>query len=89
MNMLLRTITLLFWLLCLAAYFMGWEGQMSFLPLIGLVVLAAHVLEVVLFFVLFKQDSQNPMKDALYVLVFGIFHLQPFINKKAQRDNTE
>lgn len=73
--------TVLFWLLAMVSYVQEWTGLLSYLPLVALVVAAVHVLEVIFFWVSLKDNSDNPKKDALLIMIFGIFHLQQFMKK--------
>lgn len=76
-----KAATAIFWLLALASYIMQWPGLLSYLPLAALIVAAAHVLEVTFFWFALKQHSEKPAKDALFIMIFGIFHLQGFMAK--------
>ncbi|UZK02537.1 DUF1145 domain-containing protein [Venatoribacter cucullus] len=79
-----KTATLMFWLLALLVWSQGWGGYLGWLPVMALVVLGVHVLEVLYFWVAFRKDSHNPLADAVQILVFGIFHLRRFIEQRAQ-----
>ncbi len=76
-----KAATVVFWLLALASYIMQWPGLLSYLPLAGVIVLAAHVLETAFFWFSLKKNSENPGKDAALIMVFGIFHLKGFMPK--------
>ena len=76
-----KAATVVFWLLALASYIMRWPGLLSYLPLAGLVVAGAHVLETACFWLALKAKSDNPGKDAALIMVFGIFHMQRFMAK--------
>ena len=73
--------TVLFWFLAATSYVQEWTGFLSYLPLVALVVAAVHVLEVIFFWVSLKDNSNEPKKDALFIMIFGIFHLQRFMKK--------
>lgn len=73
--------TVLFWLLALASYLMQWPGLLSYLPLAAVIVAAVHVLEVSFFWLSLKHNSEKPVKDAALIMLFGIFHLQRFMDK--------
>jgi putative membrane protein len=60
---------------------MQWPGLLSYLPLAALVVAGFHVLEMAFFWFSLKDKSNNPGKDAILMMVFGIFHLQKFMAK--------
>ena len=79
MNIVNKAITLLFWLSVLVTTVIKFEGVLAWLPLVGLIVLILHLLEAALFWISFKQHSQQPKTDALSILVFGIFHFKRFI----------
>lgn len=81
MNALNKIVTALFWLLVLVVLIGDFEGVLSWLPIIGLFVLAIHVLEIIYFWNSLKQRSQRPKVDAFYILIFGIFHLKQFMQK--------
>jgi putative membrane protein len=78
-----KAATLAFWLLALASYIMQWPGLLSYLPLAALIVASAHVLETAFFWFALKANSKRPAKDAVLIMVFGIFHLQRFMTKAA------
>ena len=79
---LMKTVTLLFWVLVIAATVQGWEGLLGYLPTVGLVVAGIHVLEVLFFWVAFRKKSTNVKLDATQVMVFGMFHMQKFMPKR-------
>ncbi len=79
MNAFNKAVTLLFWLMVLVALVVKFEGILSWLPTVGLIVLVLHLLEAALFWGRFKQRSQQPLHDMLAILVFGIFHFKQFI----------
>ena len=79
-----KLFTALFWLLALASYVLGWEGLLGYLPMAAVVIAAAHVLEVAFFWVALKDKSDAPGKDAVLIMIFGIFHMQQFMNKPQQ-----
>jgi uncharacterized protein YhhL (DUF1145 family) len=78
-----KAATVAFWLLALASYIMQWPGLLSYLPLAALVVAGAHVLETTFFWFALKAKSENPTKDAALIMVFGIFHMGPFMKKES------
>lgn len=78
-----KVATLVFWLLALLVWSQGWDGYLGWLPVIALVVLAIHALEMAYFWVAFRALSRQPLADALQILVFGIFHLRRFIETDA------
>lgn len=78
-----KAATVVFWLLALASYIMQWPGLLSYLPLAALIIAGAHVLETAFFWFSLKANSENPVKDAALIMVFGIFHMQRFMPKTA------
>lgn len=76
-----KFFTLVFWILALASYVLQWPGLLSYLPVAALVIAGAHVLEVAFFWFSLKGNSQNPTKDAVLIMIFGIFHMQQFMPK--------
>lgn len=74
-----KIVTLLFWLAAIITSVIQPEGLLSWIPIAALVIAAVHIIEVGIFWLFFKQQSQDPSKDALFILVFGIFHFQPLI----------
>jgi len=78
----MKAATLLFWVLAISAWVQDWEGLLSYLPMIGLVVAGVHVLEVLLFLTVFRKKSTNVRLDAAQIFVFGMFHLQRFMPRR-------
>lgn len=76
-----KTATFIFWLLALASYLLQWPGLLSYLPLAAVIVAGIHVLEVLFFLSSLKHNSDKPAKDAALIMLFGIFHLQKFMDK--------
>lgn len=81
-TLVMKVVTLLFWVLVIMATVQGWGGLLSYLPMIGLVVAGIHVLEVLLFWLAFRKKSTNERLDAVQVFIFGMFHLQKFMPKR-------
>ena len=78
-NQLNKLITLIFWLAAIVTSVIQPEGLLSWLPIAALAIAAVHIIEVGIFWLCFKQHSQDPSKDALFILVFGVFHFHPLI----------
>jgi len=76
-----KFFTAVFWLLALASYMMEWPGLLGYLPMAAAVIASIHVLEVAFFWFSLKKESKAPGKDALQIMIFGIFHLQRFMPK--------
>lgn len=78
-----KAATVVFWLLAGASYTLQWSGLLSYLPLAAAIIAGAHVLETAFFWFALKSKSDNPVKDAALIMVFGIFHMQRFMSKSA------
>lgn len=81
MNTVNKAVTLLFWLLVVVTSLIPFDGVLSWLPAVGLFVLFLHVIEIIWFWLGYRQHSSNPKLDAFYILIFGIFHFKQFIRK--------
>lgn len=81
MNTMLKIGTVLFW--CLAVYlqWVSHEGLLAWVPQLVLIILAVHVIEIAVFWLLLRAKSRRPLLDAGQILVFGIFHMQKFIGQ--------
>lgn len=83
MTAMIKMLTLMFWLL---AAIVWWEGYQVFflewIPKVALILLAVHLVEVVVFWVLWRAKSRFPVLDAAMILVFGVFHLLKFTRKE-------
>ena len=79
MNTLMKINTAVFWVLALASYLLGWTGILGYLPMLAVVIFLAHIVEVAIFWTKFKHNSDNPVMDAINVLIFGVFHLKPLM----------
>ena len=73
--------TLFFWLMVVLSWALDWPGVLSWLPTCGLVIAVVHVLEVLYFWLVFRGQSADPVRDAAMIMVFGIFHLRPFVEE--------
>ncbi len=76
---LMKTVTLVFWVLVIIAWVQEWGGLLGYLPMAGVAVAAIHVLEVLLFVTVLSKRSRNVPMDALLIMIFGVFHLQRFM----------
>ena len=54
-TVLMKAITLVFWVLAITGWIQGWDGVLGYLPTIGGVVALIHVLEVLLFLMMFRK----------------------------------
>lgn len=85
MLLLLKIITLMFWLL---AGLVWWEGYevffLQWVPKVALVLLAIHLVEAVVFWVAFRAKSRFPRLELIMVLLFGVLHMYRYM-KKEQR----
>ena len=79
MSTLMKINTAVFWLLALVSYVMGWTGILGYLPMLAVVIFLAHIVEVAIFWTKFKHNSDNPVADAVQILIFGVFHLKPLM----------
>lgn len=81
-TVLMKAITLVFWVLVITGWIQGWDGLLGYLPIVGGVVALIHVLEVLLFWIVFRKKSSNVRLDVAQIFVFGMFHLQRFMPKR-------
>jgi len=78
-----KTATLFFWGAVLLSLFSVFPKQVeSLLGWAGVVILLIHFVEVAIFTKRFGSELVEPKYDKLMVLVFGIFHVLPFMVKK-------
>lgn len=77
-----KAITLLFWVAVGANYALAWPAPIGpALALAGPLIFIAHIVEVVFFLGKYRKASHAVIADAVQVLVFGIFHFKPIIDK--------
>ncbi|WP_250657326.1 DUF1145 domain-containing protein [Alkalimarinus coralli] len=75
-----KIITLIFWVAVIASLFEVFsETASAMLGWAGAAVLIVHFIEVALFTKRFGDKLIEPKFDKLMVLVFGIFHVLPFL----------
>jgi putative membrane protein len=77
-----KAITVFFWVAVIANYAIGFPEPLG--PLLGLagpLIFAAHVIEVIFFLRKYKSGSENVALDSVLILVLGIFHFMPIIQK--------
>ncbi|MDF1764739.1 MAG: DUF1145 domain-containing protein [Oleibacter sp.] len=79
MTILMKAVTLLFWIIAFFAWQQDWQGTLSWLPITALIIAAVHVLEVLFFVFSLRQKSNNVALDAIQIFVFGMPHLQRFM----------
>ena len=77
-----KTIIVLFWIISFLTAFFDIDGALGWFPITALFIGAVHFLEIVLFLSLYKKFSQAPEKDAVFILIFGIFHFYPLVSQK-------
>ncbi|HBS43168.1 MAG TPA: hypothetical protein DEA26_10835 [Oceanospirillales bacterium] len=82
MNLILKAVTLIFWILVLMAWMQGWEGTLGWLPAFGLIVFVAHVAEAAFFWARFREKSTNLPVDMVQVLLFGIIHWKKYLTAR-------
>ena len=72
----LRTITLLFWCAVLSTFVLPWPQPFDqIVPILGGCILLVHGLEAVLFRQRLLQIGNYTSRDAVLILVFGVFHV--------------
>lgn len=77
-----KAITLFFWVAVGANYALALPAPVGpALALAGPLILLAHIVEVILFLAKYRAGSDNVSADAVHILVFGIFHFKPIIDK--------
>jgi len=77
-----KAITLFFWVAVGANYALGFPGPLGpALGLAGPLILLAHIVEVVFFLKKYRSGSENVPADGVLILVFGIFHFKPIIDR--------
>lgn len=81
MTLVNKLFVLVFWLLAFFSWQQNWQDWLGMLPAVALFVAAIHVLEVLYFVLRFREKSKQPVWDSVQILVFGMFHLQRFINR--------
>jgi len=74
--------TLMFWLAVALSFVYHWPGELGWFRTAGLVIAAVHLLEVLYFLLMFRAKSTDVMKDAVLILVYGIFHLRRFVEEE-------
>ncbi len=78
-----KAVTLCFWGTVLLSLFSVFPKQVeSLLGWAGVAILLIHLVEVAIFTKRFGNELVEPKYDKLMVLVFGIFHVLPFMMKK-------
>ncbi|WP_061287057.1 hypothetical protein [Leptospira interrogans] len=76
----------LFWIVfgALLFGFISVESHLSFLiKAVGYGTLVVHLLEIVYFWFLLRNKSNNLFLDCIQILIFGIFHMISLRNKRA------
>lgn len=77
-----KVITLFFWVAVGVNYALGLPAPIGpALGLAGPLILLAHIVEVLLFVSKYRAGSDNVPADAVQILVFGVFHFKPIIDK--------
>ncbi|MFD2229693.1 DUF1145 domain-containing protein [Alkalimarinus sediminis] len=75
-----KTITLAFWGFVLVSLFSVFSQSVTqMLGWVGVAVLLVHFAEVAMFTKRFGSRLTEPKFDKLMVLIFGIFHIMPFL----------
>lgn len=82
-----KAITFVFWLLVLLSLFAVFsEAVTEILGWVGVAVLLIHFIEVAMFTKRFSGKLIEPKYDKLMVLIFGIFHILPFLIEELKKD---
>ena len=75
----------IFWLACIFNLFQPFSGLMGdILTWGGLIILIAHVAEILIFMATLRNKSTNLLSDSFLILVFGVFHLKPLAARKVE-----
>lgn len=85
-----KAITLVFWIFVLLSLFAVFsEPVTNMLGWVGVAVLLIHFVEVAIFTKRFGGQLIEPKYDKLMVLVFGVFHVLPFLMDEFNKNKTE
>ena len=77
-----KAITLFFWVAVGANYALGFPAPLGpALGMAGPLILLAHIVEVAFFLKKYRSGSENVPADAALILVLGIFHFKPIIDR--------
>ena len=77
-----KVITLIFWIAVFVSLFSVFSDPIAhLLGWAGAAVLLVHFIEVAIFTKRFGKKLIEPKFDKLMVLIFGIFHIMPFLLK--------
>ena len=80
-----KVVTLFFWGVVLLSLFSVFPQSIaSLIGWAGVAILLIHFVEVAIFTKRFGNELVEPKYDKLMVLVFGIFHVLPFMMKKSE-----
>lgn len=75
-----RIGTLVFWVLVILALFNLYPPQLNhFMLVAGSLILAAHVIEVLMMYTVWRDKAKPVPADIFWVLVYGAFHLKPLL----------
>ncbi|UZE95183.1 DUF1145 domain-containing protein [Alkalimarinus alittae] len=85
-----KGITLGFWVAVFSSLFSVFSDNVAMmLGWAGAAVLLVHFVEVALFTKRFGDRLMEPKFDKLMVLVFGIFHILPFLMRELEREKAK
>lgn len=77
-----KAITLFFWVAVGANYALGFPAPVGpALGLAGPLIFLAHIVEVAIFLRKYRAASHAVAADAVQILIFGVFHFKPIIDK--------
>ena len=80
-----KVVSLVFWGAVLLSLFSIFPKSIaSFLGWAGVVILLIHFVEAAIFTKRFGSELVEPKYEKMMVLVFGIFHILPFMMKKSE-----
>lgn len=82
-----KAITLAFWVTVLISLFSVFsESVTTMLGWMGAIILFVHFVEAGLFTKRFGDRLMEPKFDKLMVLIFGVFHLLPFLVEEVKKE---
>lgn len=85
-----KAITLAFWIFVLLSLFAVFsEPVAKMLGWVGVAVLLVHFVEVAMFTKRFGGKLIEPKYDKLMVLIFGIFHVLPFLMAEIKKESQQ
>lgn len=81
-----KVVTGIYWIAVILGLFQVFsENVVSVLNISALIILAVHLLEAIFFRRRFGHLLVEPKFDLAMVMIFGVFHMMPIINKHLDR----